>query len=154
MLAHTGRPAALHAAEELVARLHERRAVPGAAAATRRRSCPELAQSVAEVADPLRPLDGAELVVVLGGDGTILRAAEVVRGSDVPLLGVNLGHVGFLAEAERDDLAETVQRVAERRYEVEERMTLDVIVELDGAGDRHARGRSTRRASRRPTGNG
>jgi NAD+ kinase len=79
------------------------------------------------------PLDGAELVVVLGGDGTILRAAEVVRGSSVPLLGVNLGHVGFLAEAERDDLAETVQRIADRRYEVEERMTLEVSVERDGA---------------------
>jgi NAD+ kinase len=51
-------------------------------------------------------LDGAELVVVLGGDGTILRAAELVRGSRVPLLGINLGHVGFLAEAERDDLAQ------------------------------------------------
>ena len=55
-----------------------------------------------------------------------------MRGSDVPLLGVNLGHVGFLAEAERDDLAETVQRIAERRYEIEERMTLDVSVERDG----------------------
>jgi len=70
------------------------------------------------------------MAVVLGGDGTILRAAEVVRGSEVPLLGVNLGHVGFLAEAERDDLHETVLRIADRRYEVEERMTLDVVVEL------------------------
>ena len=52
-----------------------------------------------------------ELVIVLGGDGTILRAAELVRGSAVPLLGVNLGHVGFLAESEREDLTETVRRV-------------------------------------------
>jgi NAD+ kinase len=88
------------------------------------------ARALVEVADPERPLNGAELVVVLGGDGTILRAAEVVRGSEVPLLGVNLGHVGFLAEAERDDLHETVLRIAECRYEVEERMTLDVVVEL------------------------
>ena len=85
-----------------------------------------------EPADPSDPLDAAELVVVLGGDGTILRAAEIVRGSDVPLLGVNLGKVGFLAEAERDDIDETVQRVAGREYEVEERMTLDVVVEFDG----------------------
>jgi NAD+ kinase len=78
------------------------------------------------------PLDHAELVVVLGGDGTILRAAELVRGRDVPLLGINLGHVGFLAESERDDLDYTVQRIAARDYEVEERMTLDVTVLSDG----------------------
>ncbi len=69
-----------------------------------------------------------ELVIVLGGDGTILRAAELVRGCDAPLLGVNLGHVGFLAEAEREDLDETVQRALARDYVVEERMTLAVRV--------------------------
>ena len=84
-------------------------------------------------ADPDDSLDGAELVVVLGGDGTILRAAEVVRGSAVPLLGVNLGHVGFLAESRagrhrRDRAADRGQR----DYEVEERMTLDVAVEVRG----------------------
>ena len=73
-----------------------------------------------------------ELVVVLGGDGTILRGAELVRGGPVPLLGINLGHVGFLAESERDDLDYTVQRIAARDYEVEERMTLDVAVHADG----------------------
>ncbi len=89
-------------------------------------------QQLLELADPNDPLDHCELVVVLGGDGTILRAAEIVRGTHVPLLGINLGHVGFLAESERDDLAFTVQRIAERRYDVEERMTLDVQVHLDG----------------------
>lgn len=72
-----------------------------------------------------------ELVIVLGGDGTILRAAEMVRGCDAPLLGVNLGHVGFLAESERDDLAEAVRRGLARDYEVEERMTLWVRVKLE-----------------------
>ncbi|QJU53069.1 NAD kinase [Herbiconiux sp. KACC 21604] len=71
-----------------------------------------------------------ELVIVLGGDGTILRAAEVVRGSAVPLLGVNLGHVGFLAESDREDLTETVNRALARDYEVEERMTLSVRVKV------------------------
>ncbi len=71
-----------------------------------------------------------ELVIVLGGDGTILRAAEIVRGSAVPLLGVNLGHVGFLAESDREDLAETVNRALARDYEVEERMTLSVRVKV------------------------
>jgi NAD+ kinase len=73
-----------------------------------------------------------ELVIVLGGDGTILRAAEIVRGTDVPLLGVNLGHVGFLAESEREDLSETVSRALSRDYTVEERMTLDVTAKVDG----------------------
>lgn len=70
-----------------------------------------------------------ELVIVLGGDGTILRAAELMREHPtVPLLGVNLGHVGFLAESERDDLGYTVQRALARDYTVEERMTLSVRV--------------------------
>ena len=76
---------------------------------------------------------GAELVLVLGGDGTILRSAELARAASVPLLGVNLGRVGFLAEAESADLDLTLDRVLERDYEVEERMTLDVDVLLDGA---------------------
>jgi NAD+ kinase len=69
-----------------------------------------------------------ELVMVLGGDGTILRAAEMARERDVPVLGVNLGHVGFLAEAERDDLAATVRAVVGRDYEVEQRLTIDVAL--------------------------
>ena len=73
-----------------------------------------------------------ELVIVLGGDGTILRAAEIVRGTGVPLLGVNLGHVGFLAESEREDITETVDRALRCDYSVEERMALDVVVEVGG----------------------
>jgi NAD+ kinase len=75
---------------------------------------------------------GCELVCVLGGDGTILRGAELSRGSGVPLLGVNLGHVGFLAEAEREDLEATVERIVDRDYTVEERMTLEVQAWEDG----------------------
>lgn len=71
-----------------------------------------------------------ELAIVLGGDGTILRAAELTRGSTAPLLGVNLGHVGFLAESERDNLGETVRRALACDYEVEERMTLSVRVKV------------------------
>ena len=71
-----------------------------------------------------------ELVIVLGGDGTILRAAELTRGCSAPLLGVNLGHVGFLAESERENLDETVRRALTRDYLVEERMTLSVRVKV------------------------
>lgn len=74
-----------------------------------------------------------DLVIVIGGDGTILRAAEVARGNRVPVLGVNLGHVGFLAETEKEDLQVTVDAVVAREYEVEERMTIDVTVSYDGA---------------------
>jgi NAD+ kinase len=77
------------------------------------------------------PASALELVIVLGGDGTILRAAELARDCTAPLLGVNLGHVGFLAEAEREDLDETVQRALDGEYVVEERMTLSVRVKRD-----------------------
>lgn len=72
-----------------------------------------------------------ELAIVVGGDGTILRAAELVRAHNVPLLGINLGHVGFLAEAEAESLEESVRRVLTRDYTVEERMTLSVRVKVN-----------------------
>jgi NAD+ kinase len=81
---------------------------------------------------PASAAAGCELVCVLGGDGTILRGAELSRGSGVPLLGVNLGHVGFLAEVEREDLDATVERIVSRDYTVEERMTLEVHAYEDG----------------------
>jgi len=80
----------------------------------------------------LRAADGAELVVVFGGDGTFLRAAEYARPAQVPMLGVNVGHVGFLAEADPDTLAETLDAVIDGRYDVEERTTVDVTVTADG----------------------
>jgi NAD+ kinase len=76
--------------------------------------------------------DQLELVMVLGGDGTILKAAEIVRESATPLMGINLGHVGFLAESEREGLSHAVARVVARDYLVKERFTLDVRVLVDG----------------------
>ncbi|HET8719067.1 MAG TPA: NAD kinase [Nocardioidaceae bacterium] len=75
---------------------------------------------------------GCELVLVIGGDGTILRAAELTRESGTPLLGVNLGHVGFLAEAESDDVLFTLDALVHKRYTFEERLTIDVTVHRDG----------------------
>lgn len=75
---------------------------------------------------------GCELVLVLGGDGTFLRAAELARHADIPVLGINLGRIGFLAEAEADHLEEALGQVIRREYRVEHRMTLDVRV-LAGA---------------------
>lgn len=73
-----------------------------------------------------------ELTVVLGGDGSILRAAEVTHARLTPVLGVNLGHVGFLAEAEHEDLESTIDAVVHRRYTAEDRLTIDVDVYRDG----------------------
>ena len=64
----------------------------------------------------------AEVAVVFGGDGTMLRAAEWAMPLGVPLLGVNLGHVGFLAEMELSDLDELPTAIAKRRYLVERRL--------------------------------
>jgi NAD+ kinase len=69
-----------------------------------------------------------EAALVLGGDGTMLHAVEITRGGEVPLLGVNFGRVGFLAEAERDDVKVAAEALAKGAYTVEERGTLDLTV--------------------------
>ncbi len=69
-----------------------------------------------------------EVVLVLGGDGSILRAAELVRGQIAPILGINLGHVGFMAEAEREELPEVLDRLERRDYQVGFRVALEVEV--------------------------
>lgn len=74
-----------------------------------------------------------EIVIVLGGDGTILRAAELVKGTKVPILGVNLGHVGFLAEFESFQIGEAISRVADHDYSIDERMVAHVDLWLPGA---------------------
>ena len=74
-----------------------------------------------------------EIVVVLGGDGTILRAAELVHATEVPILGVNLGHVGFLAEFESFQMSEAIRRIADHDYSIDERMIAHVDVWLPGA---------------------
>ncbi|MFD1214439.1 NAD kinase [Arthrobacter sp. GCM10027362] len=133
ILTHTGRRDAMAAAQETCLQLRAAGLVP----VMRRQEMEHIRREYGGVAAPVEvldhdvDLDGVDLGMVLGGDGTILRAAELVRGSDVPLLGVNLGHVGFLAESERADLAQTVHWVVGREYTVEERMTIDVQVWLD-----------------------
>lgn len=89
------------------------------------------AASILELGKDVKESD-LELAVVLGGDGTILKAAELVRASQTPLLGINLGHVGFLAESEKNEIGSTMARVVAKDYLVKERLTLDVSVKLDG----------------------
>jgi NAD+ kinase len=131
LLAHPGRPEAHDVALQLVEALtgHDIRVrlLPDEATALGIRS-----SECVELADDGDPSADCELVVVIGGDGTILRAAEVAHRSGTPILGVNLGHVGFLAEAEYDDVGSTIEAIVERRYTWEDRLTLDVSVFRDG----------------------
>lgn len=136
VVSHTGRPESLDAAATVCRMLIADDVVPVVpvedAAAVRSHD----GDLAIETLDAGESSDGVgltdlELVIVLGGDGTILRAAELARGSEAPLLGINLGHVGFLAEAEKDSLEESVRRALDRAYEVEERMTLSVRVKVD-----------------------
>ena len=76
-------------------------------------------------ANDFKASEQIDLAVVLGGDGTMLRAAEIFRGKQVPILGINLGHVGFLAEIERPSLTEIVDAIASGTFSIEERMSLN-----------------------------
>jgi len=80
----------------------------------------------------LADLPPIEVAVVLGGDGTMLRAAEVTQAHDIPLLGVNLGHVGFLSEVERSKIADVIHALVNKTYVIDPRITLAYSVERDG----------------------
>ncbi|CAB4779562.1 MAG: NAD kinase [Actinobacteria bacterium] len=80
----------------------------------------------------IESLPQLEVAVVLGGDGTILRAAEATRVQQIPLLGVNLGHVGFLAEVDKPPLQTIVKAISERSYVVDSRMVLKYAVKREG----------------------
>lgn len=134
VVAHARRDDTVRAAHRVVAALRAAGAIPVFAAEDRN----ELAavdSSLADVevlselpGDGGAPVEDVELAIVLGGDGTILRAAELVREGTAPVLGINMGHVGFLAEIERDDMDLAVARVIARDYAVEERLALQVRV--------------------------
>lgn len=140
VVTHTGRSDALAAAGEVCAALLAAGVTPVMTAAEladhNRFANEQLAPSSALVSvkvlgDEVAAAD-VELAMVLGGDGTILKGAEIVRDAQIPLLGINLGHVGFLAESERDGLTDAVRRVVEKDYVVKERLALDVTVMVGG----------------------
>lgn len=133
VFAHVGRKEARDAARQACTQLYE----AGLAPVMTRSDLETLSENwdepvpVQVVHESVALID-IELGVVLGGDGSILRAAEMVRRTSVPLIGVNLGHVGFLAESEESDLTETVRCIVNNEYTVEERMAIDVEVWNDG----------------------
>lgn len=128
---HPNRPEAVVAAAAFVARL-ARRGVRSHVAeepidrlADLRRQLPA-GVAVHTLSDP--GAEDCELVVVFGGDGTILTGAEYAIPRRLPLLGVNMGHVGFLAELDLAETTDMVEKVVARDYEVERRITLSITV--------------------------
>jgi NAD+ kinase len=140
LVAHTGRLEAINATQEAIEQLVAAQLSPVMTSEqiveiiefqTNRNSTSDFLASVLELGVTV-PEKDLELVMVLGGDGTILKAAEVVRETATPLMGINLGHVGFLAESEREGFSNAVARVVDRDYLVKERLTLDVRVLVGG----------------------
>jgi NAD+ kinase len=130
-----GRPAAISAATRLIEGLHQAGIASALPVDDLDAIDGRLSEAVTVLAKPVTSADGVELMVVLGGDGTILRGAEWVLSSDLPLLGVNLGHVGFLAEAESSEIDSIVQHIVAGSYTVEERSTVQVTLRECSSGD-------------------
>jgi len=125
---HLGRPEAVSAACDFVRSVTAHGLVVAAE--------PDVAEALLECSPDTQVIDtdgtdGLEVVVVFGGDGTILKAAEWALGKRVPVLGVNLGHVGFLAELEVSDLPRIVDQVIRRDYVIENRLTISVELQPD-----------------------
>ncbi|GAA2847003.1 NAD kinase [Leucobacter komagatae] len=132
IVSHTYRPEAIEATAAVVDALIAAAVVPVMSAGDRADFAPHVDVGRTAVLGDEVPLAQLEAAFVLGGDGTILRAAEMLHGSACPIAGVNLGHVGFLAEMESFDLGFTVEQVLAGNYTVDERLTLDVRAELNG----------------------
>lgn len=121
LVLHPTRPEALLFAQELIKALAERNIssitnYPGGLT-----NCPGMAPEIS-----------FEIAVVLGGDGTILRAAELVLGTDIPVLGINLGNVGFLAEIDRPTASQLAEAIAKKNYRGERRLLLQNEVLREG----------------------
>ncbi len=119
-----GTDLAIDAIEWLTSRGHEVRLSNGQAAALGR----------AELGVPESQLSaGLDLVMSLGGDGTMLRAVELAAPDEVPVLGINLGQLGYLTEVEPSGLRMALKRFLAGSYSIEERLRLDVVVQRAGA---------------------
>ena len=134
LVVHCGRPDIRELARHLISRLN----AEGFEVRIRSSEASDLARDIdgaglgnVTIIEGSEGAKGTEVALVLGGDGTFLRAAEDARLAGVPLLGVNLGRVGFLAETEVDALDATVAAIVQGAYEVEHRFTLRVTGTLN-----------------------
>ena len=128
LVLHPHRPEALKVAEEIVTSLSKDgieflSTAPQEFNGVRSINSDELSQHLTSI----------ELTVVLGGDGTILRGAEQIHGTDIPVLGINLGHVGFLAQIGRPSTEKIIDAIRYKKYTTEKRMTLAYQVQRNGA---------------------
>lgn len=87
---------------------------------------------IGEPCDDDRLLDCSDMVVCLGGDGTFLKAARKIHTKNIPILGINLGNLGFLTEVDRNEIKDAAERIFKNEYKIEERMMLEV--EINSAG--------------------
>lgn len=126
LVVHTARTSAV----ELARQAHHRLAAAGVTVTCLVDEAADLGVEAQAVADA----HGMDLVVVFGGDGTILRAVELAKPADVPVLGVNMGRVGFLAEAEPENLDAVVAAIVDNHLEIEERVCVSVDV-ISAEGD-------------------
>jgi NAD+ kinase len=131
LVVHTGRPAGVRAAKLIIDRL----SAAGVGVRVLESEADDLGCPAGVAVRPVSPAaaEQAEMVLVIGGDGTLLRAAELARPVGAPLFGVNLGHVGFLAETEPDALAGAIEALLAGAYLVQARMTVDVTVRHNGS---------------------
>ena len=123
LVVNDSRPQAVTAATEMAAILHK-------AGLTLLTVANLKIDHVSQVA--LADISECEIALVLGGDGTILRGAEIVQNTDIPLLGINLGHVGFLAEVEKAAISEIAKAIIDQSYVTDSRLLLAVSVERAG----------------------
>ncbi|NLJ74934.1 MAG: NAD(+)/NADH kinase [Firmicutes bacterium] len=118
IIPHTEKPAAISLAEELIEFFLERQIQVCFEEETAQiLGVPQLARQI-----PLKELD---VVIVLGGDGALLNAARLTSQVDVPVLGVNVGHLGFLTELEVDGVFPAMEKLISGDYYIEERMLIE-----------------------------
>lgn len=129
LVAHTGRPDVDITARKVAATLAE----AGIDLVASTDESRELGLNLFEPSDDDEGAAGSvEMVLAIGGDGTLLRAAERARPLSAPILGINLGRVGFLTEIDVDHVDASLQAIIDQRYRVSSRMTVQVRVEHEG----------------------
>jgi NAD+ kinase len=131
LVVNESRPLAVELARQAVSWLEER----GHVARLPKRDA-EATGLVGNATDPDELLPGVDLVVALGGDGTILRAVDLVAAAGAPVLGVNLGRLGYLTDVEAHSVTASLERFTAGQYAVEERTMLALTIE-DGTPNRH-----------------
>jgi len=96
-----------------------------------------LFSDLAKAQSPHAPYEGIDLVIVLGGDGTLLSVAREAAPCGVPVLGINLGHLGFLAEVEKHEIEESLSQLFAGKYSIENRIMLSAVLEKQSGETAH-----------------